>query len=76
MSTAKEEVRRMLDLLPEEASFDDIQYHIYVRQKVERGLQDIAEGRTMSQEEVEQQVQQWSQGLESTLGARESSSLS
>jgi hypothetical protein len=33
MPTAKEEVRKLLDELPEEASYEDIQYHIYVRER-------------------------------------------
>jgi len=32
MKTAKEEVKKMLDTLPDDSSFEDIQYHIsYVR---------------------------------------------
>ena len=40
MRTAKESVRE----LPEETTFEDIQYHICVRQKIERGLQDVKKG--------------------------------
>jgi hypothetical protein len=29
---------QLLEQLPEEASFEDIQYHICVREKIERGL--------------------------------------
>ena len=35
----KEEVRRLLDTLPNEASYEDIQYHIYVQQKIDRGIE-------------------------------------
>ena len=49
MIPAKEEVRRLLECLPDNASFEDIQYHIYVRQKIERGLEDIEPGRTISE---------------------------
>jgi len=59
MKTAKEEVRRMLEQIPDDASFEDIQYHIYVREKIERGLKDIEEGRLLSQEEVEQRMSKW-----------------
>jgi predicted transcriptional regulator len=59
MRTAKEEVRRMLDQIPDDATFEDIQYHIYVREKIERGLKDIEEGRLLSQEEVEQRMSRW-----------------
>ncbi|GFP20781.1 hypothetical protein HKBW3S06_00008 [Candidatus Hakubella thermalkaliphila] len=59
MSTAKEEVRKMLDQIFDDASFEDIQYHIYVREKIERGLKDIKEGRVLSQEEVERRMSKW-----------------
>jgi len=59
MRTAKEEVRKMLDQMPDDASFEDIQYHIYVREKIERGLKDIQEGRLLSQEEIEQRMSKW-----------------
>ncbi len=59
MSTAKEEVRRILDQIPDDASFEDIQYHIYIREKIERGLKDIQEGRVLSQEDIEERMSKW-----------------
>jgi len=59
MSTAKEEVRKMLDRLPDDSSFEDIQYHIYVRQKIEQGLEDVEAGRLLAQEEVERRMSKW-----------------
>ena len=52
MDTAKEQVRKLLDVLPEDASLEDIQYHIYVRQQVDRGLADVEAGRVVSHDEV------------------------
>ncbi len=59
MATAKEEVVKMLERLPDESSFEDIQYHIYVREKIERGLRDVEKGRVLSQEEVERRMARW-----------------
>jgi predicted transcriptional regulator len=59
MSTAKEEVRKILELIPDDSSFEDIQYHIYVREKIERGLKDIEEGRILDQEEIERRMNKW-----------------
>jgi predicted transcriptional regulator len=56
MSTAKDEVRKLLDVLPDGASLEDIQYHLYVRQKIERGLQDVEAGRVLTQQEFERQI--------------------
>src|SRR5258706_2072016 len=38
MKTAKDEVRDLLDKIPDGASLDEIQYHIYVGQKILKGL--------------------------------------
>jgi hypothetical protein len=56
MSTAKEEIRKLLDRIPDDASYEDIQYHIYVRQKIERSRKDIEAGRVISQEEMERRM--------------------
>ena len=59
MQTAKQEVKELLDTLPEDITFEDIQYHLYVRQKVQRGIEDINEGRTHSQDDVEKRMEKW-----------------
>ena len=59
MSTPKEEIRKMLDQIPDDVSFEDIQYHIYVREKIERGLKDVEEGRVFSQQEIERRMSKW-----------------
>ena len=55
----KEEVRRMLDTLSDEASYEDIQYHIYVQQKIDRGLEASDRGDFISDEEIEQRIARW-----------------
>lgn len=59
MATAKHAARRILDGLPEEASLEDIQYHLYVLQRIERGREDVTAGRIVSQDEVEQRLAKW-----------------
>ncbi len=59
MGTPKEEVKRLLDQIPDDSTFEDIQYHIYVREKIERGQKDVAEGRVLSHEEVERRMAKW-----------------
>jgi len=55
----KDEVRRLLDVLPDEASYEDIQYHIYVQQKIDRGIAASDRGDFMSDEEIEQRIPRW-----------------
>ena len=59
MFTAKQEVMELLKGLPDTSTLEEIQYHLYVRQKVQRGIQDVEEGRTYSQEEVEKRMGKW-----------------
>lgn len=54
--TAKQVAKELLDHLPEQASWDDIMYELYVRQKIEQGLKDIEEGRVVSHEEAKRQL--------------------
>lgn len=49
----------VIDQIPDDVSFEDIQYHIYVREEIERGLKDIKEGRVLSHEEVERRMSRW-----------------
>lgn len=56
MLHAKEEVQQLLNILPENVSFDDIQYHIYVRQKIDRGIEDVKAGNTVSEQEFDKRI--------------------
>lgn len=48
----KVEAQRLIDRLPDGASWDDLMYEIYVWQAVEAGLADVEAGRVVPQEEV------------------------
>lgn len=59
MQTTKQEVSDLLNRLPDDCTLEDVQYHLYVLQKIERGLKDIEEGRIYTQEEVEKKMSKW-----------------
>ena len=59
MSTAKEEVQSLLSKLPDDCSLEDIQYHLYVIEKVRNGLDAAETQGTLSQEQVEQRFGKW-----------------
>jgi hypothetical protein len=59
MSTAKQDVERLLDKLPDDCSLEDVQYHLYVLEKVRRGLEDARVNGTLSEEEVEARLSKW-----------------
>lgn len=59
MSTAKQDVEFLLNKLPDDCSVEDIQYHLYVLDKVRRGLEDARVNGTLSEEEVESRLSKW-----------------
>lgn len=59
MSTAKEEVKALLDKLPDDCSLEDVQYHLYVVEKIRRGIERAEKEGTLSQEEVERKLDKW-----------------
>ncbi len=52
MSTAKDEARKIIDTLPDHATWDDIMYGLYVKKKIEAAIQADKEGRVVSHEDV------------------------
>lgn len=52
MNTVREELMELAKRLPDECTWDDVMYQIYVRQKIEEGIRAADEGRTVSHEEV------------------------
>ena len=60
MSPIKKQVIDLVKSLPEDCTLEDVQYHLYVREKVEKGIRAIDEGRVVSQEQTEKRVKEWS----------------
>ncbi len=56
MQTAKQAAQKLLEQVPDQASWDDIMYELYVKQKLEDGLKAVAEGRTVSHEEAKRRL--------------------
>lgn len=52
MSTVKQQVQQLADTLPEDATWEQVRYEVHVREQIEEGEEAIAEGRTLSHEEV------------------------
>jgi hypothetical protein len=59
MATAKEEIRRMIDTLPDDVTWEDLQYSIYVRERVDRGRREADQENLLGQDEVETRMKQW-----------------
>ncbi|MGB9499681.1 MAG: hypothetical protein ACKVE4_07995 [Dissulfuribacterales bacterium] len=52
MNIVKEEAIRLIDKLPDQATWDDIMYEFYVKKKLEVALEAAQEGRVVPHEEV------------------------
>lgn len=59
MSSAKAEVKSMIEGLPEDASIEDIQYHLYVLEKVKRGLERAESEGVISHEDAKARLGKW-----------------
>ena len=59
-STIKNEARRLIDKLADDATWEDLQYEIFVRQAIEAGLRDSDANRTTPHEQAHRRL-----GLES-----------
>jgi len=59
MNTAIEEVKILLNNLPEESTLEDVQYHLYVVEKIQKGVSRATKEGTLTQDEVERNFTKW-----------------
>ena len=59
MQGTKEQVIRMIQALPDDASVDDVLNEIYFRIQVDAGLDELDQGRGIPHEEVEARLSKW-----------------
>ncbi len=59
MATVKDEIRRMIESLPDDATWEDLQYSIYVRERIERGRAEVVQGKILEEDVVDQRMKPW-----------------
>jgi len=59
MQTAKQQAEEVLRRLPDDATLEDIQYHLYVLEKIRKGQNDIAEGRSYTHSQAKERLSRW-----------------
>lgn len=59
MSSAKQLVLEILDSLPDDCTVEDVQYQLYVRQKIAEGEQAARAGKVVSHDEVMREAREW-----------------
>ena len=55
----KQEAAILIEKLPDSSSFEDIQYHLYVAEKLKHSRKNIKEGKIYTQNEVEKRLEKW-----------------
>jgi len=63
MTKTKKEAIKLIQELPDECTITDIIAELYFKQKVEQGLKDIEEGKTISHEVVRKRMAKWAKSI-------------
>jgi hypothetical protein len=66
MSTAKNEVQALLKKLPDDCTLEDIQYHLYVVEKIHRGIDRAEKEDEIPQQNAEKRLGKWN--IENLIG--------
>jgi predicted transcriptional regulator len=59
MSTVKQDIESLIQRLPENCTIEDVQYHLYILEKIRCGVESAEAGRVKTQEEVEERFSEW-----------------
>ena len=59
MSATKQQVQEVLNQLPDDCTLEDVQYELYVIQKVQRGLEAVERGDVVSHEDATKRLERW-----------------
>jgi predicted transcriptional regulator len=57
--SVKDKVRVLLDSLPDDCTFEDVQYGLFVLTRIQEGLDAVERGDVIPHEEVEKRMQKW-----------------
>jgi hypothetical protein len=56
VSVVKEEAKRLIDSLPDHATWDDLMYQLYVKMKIARAIEAAEAGDVVSHEEAKRRI--------------------
>lgn len=59
MQSEKQDVEALLRKLPDDSTYEDIQYHLYVLEKVRRGEARADQEGTLTQAQMEERLSKW-----------------
>ncbi len=58
-ATIKESLLNLVENMPEDVTWDDVPYQMYVCEAIEKGLQELEESDGIHQEEAERIMDSW-----------------
>ena len=59
MSAVKQEAQDMIQNLPDNCTYEDIQYHLYVVEKIKNGISRVEHGEVISHQDAKQRMAKW-----------------
>ena len=59
MVAVKQEAQEMIQNLPDNCTYEDIQYHLYVVEKVKNGINRAKDGEVSSHQDAKQRMSKW-----------------
>lgn len=59
MGKVKSDALAMIEAMPDDATWDEIKYRVFLRDAVEAGLADAEAGRVVSAEEAKRRIKEW-----------------
>ena len=59
MVAVKQEAQEMIQNLPDNCTYEDIQYHLYVVEKVKNGISRAEKGEVSSHKDAKERMTKW-----------------
>jgi len=59
MVAIKQEVQELIQKLPDNCTYEDIQYHIYIIEKIKKGIERAENGEVSSHQDAKERMSKW-----------------
>lgn len=59
MQAAKQEALNTINQLPEDTDMDEIMYRLYVLDKIRKGQEAVAQGKTITSDKLKREIDSW-----------------
>jgi len=59
MAVVKQEAQEMIQNLPDNCTYEDIQYHLYVVEKIKNGMSRAKSGEVSSHQDAKKRMSKW-----------------